>query len=126
MPRVGRRSSGRKKALTKDNRKLAEQSPAVASHSTTLNINALAQITQYRGALVPASALREYEDLVPGAANRVFSLLEDQARHRMSLEKSVITSSIGHERLGILCGLAIALVGIGGAIFLIHDGKSLE
>lgn len=85
-----------------------------------------ATITRYQGPLPPVEMLRDLDVLVPGAAERSLTLFEDQARHRMDLERRAIGSDIMQSRLGLCAGFVLALVGISGAIYLISIGHSQE
>ena len=84
------------------------------------------RVSTYQGPLPPPPILRELEEIVPGSSAQLFALFEDQARHRMDLERRVIGADILQSRLGLLTGFAVALVmaGLGG--FLIWDGKGIE
>jgi len=70
--------------------------------------------------------LRDLDQLVPGAAERSLTLFEDQARHRMDLERRAIGGDIVQSRLGLLASFVLSLVTISGSIYLIATGHSLE
>jgi len=50
--------------------------------------------------------------VVPGSAERMFNLYEDQARHRMNLEQRVVASDIRQSERGQNWGGAIAMTGL--------------
>lgn len=69
--------------------------------------------------------LREYEDVLPGAADRVFRMAEQQASHRQEIEKKVVESKSRAEILGVVfAGVIVLAVAIGG-IFLIYTGHGI-
>ena len=59
-------------------RKIVHQELLVASHEL------------FSGPLPHPEHLREYENILPGSADRVIRMAEDQAKHRQSLEQTVV------------------------------------
>ena len=47
---------------------------------------------EHRGPLPAPQTLREYEQILPGVADRIVSQAERQSAHRMELERTVVTS----------------------------------
>lgn len=69
------------------------------------------------GPLPLSSILAEYDNLVPGSAERIIGWAERQSEHRMSLEKAVVQSDIRRSYWGMAAGFVIAVVyGVGGCI----------
>ena len=72
------------------------------------------QMESYQGPLPPPDDLARYDEIVPGGAERLFTLLEKQANHRMGLEKHVITWDVRRANLGtvfaLIFGLAVLIV----------------
>ena len=66
--------------------------------------------------------LQGYEDVVPGAAARILKLAEDEATHRRGMERSFIRYRAGSLAVSGL----IALLLLGGGIYLTATGKDLE
>jgi len=66
------------------------------------------QIEITRGPLPSASALQKYNQIVPGAADRIIVMAENQAEHRMGLEKAVIKADISRSRAGLIVGSALS------------------
>lgn len=80
----------------------------------------------YSGPLPPPEVLRRFEEILPGSAERIFSQFEAQSAHRRSLEAKAVASGVFSQHFGSVSGLLIGLLGVGGGIWLTHDGKSLE
>lgn len=68
-----------------------------------------AQINLYSGALPPPSILREYDQIVPGAAERLLRQAESQTRHRQQLESSVTDDASKRSRNGLWGGVIVVL-----------------
>ena len=62
------------------------------------------------GELPSADAFASYEQVLPGAAERILAMLERQAAHRIRMEEDQVKGAARGERLGQLLGLAIVLV----------------
>lgn len=78
----------------------------------------------YSGPLPHPQVFAGYEKVLPGAAERILAMTEKQATHRQFIEKKVITSKSISEVLGVIFAFLIALVTIGGGIFLISIGQN--
>ena len=70
--------------------------------------------------------MREYEAMLPGAAGRLFTLLESQQAHRHGLEGKVVTAGILRDRLGQVMAFLLGAMLIGGGVFLLYHDKRLE
>ncbi|KQX66578.1 DUF2335 domain-containing protein [Angustibacter sp. Root456] len=71
---------------------------------------ATAPIEVTDGELPPADTVEAYEHVLPGAADRIIRMLEQQSEHRMALERSLARSTAVTERLRQVLGVAIVLV----------------
>lgn len=80
--------------------------------------------TTYQGPIPPPDQLREYDNLVPGAAKRIMDLFESQSRHRMDLESRVVKADVWRSWTGLLLGFIIAVSIVACGTWLIvknHD-----
>jgi len=78
--------------------------------------------SQFSGPIPPPEFLARYDAVLPGLADRIVRMAENQANHRHSLESLAIKAEINRSYLGIASGLLVALTGIGsGAILIYHD-----
>jgi uncharacterized membrane protein len=68
-----------------------------------------AQIHLYSGALPPPKILREYDQIVPGAAERLLRQAESQTRHRQQLETTVTDETAKRSRYGLVAGVVVVL-----------------
>src|SRR4051812_18325590 len=77
---------------------------------------------KYEAPLPPPHMLREFEEILPGAADRIFTLMEEQSHHRQGLEHRQQVADISSERRSQIIGAAISLISITAAFFLIYKG----
>lgn len=83
------------------------------------NFKTVIQQTSVLSGPVPSPAiLREYDNLLPGSAQKIFEMAENQSAHRMELEKKVINADINRSKQGLMFGFSVALFGIIGTIVL--------
>mgnify|MGYP001591579865 CR=1 FL=1 len=80
----------------------------------------------FSGPLPPPNVLEQYDRIVPGAADRIIKMAEQQSQHRRELERKVIDSDVQNSKLGLIFGFIIGLVLISGGIFLIWKGYNLS
>lgn len=78
---------------------------------------------EYRGPLPPPGMLREYDQIVPGAADRIITLMERQQDHRHGMESSNLKGNQGNERLGIYAAVFIVVIVCGGGMVLAWNGR---
>jgi uncharacterized membrane protein len=79
----------------------------------------------FSGPLPPPNILAQYDQIVPGAGERIISMAENQASHRQDIEKKVIESDIKHAGRGLHYGLIIGLVSVIGGVICIMYGHEV-
>ena len=84
------------------------------------------EASYHSGPLPPAEDFEHYNNVLPGAADRIMKMAEQQATHRRSIEAAVITGNIKAQARGQSLGalVVIAAMLIGG--FLIYSGRPTE
>lgn len=77
------------------------------------NKNALisSQAVSFSGPLPPPIHLEHYEKVLPGSAERILKMAEEQSQHRRALEICVIEYGIKNSRRGLIFGFMIGLAG---------------
>lgn len=90
---------------------------------------ASAKIESYRGPLPQPEAMREYESALPGAADRILSMAERQAAHRIDIENRAlelehlgVTSAFARANRGLNLGALVAVVIVAGGAFMAFLG----
>jgi uncharacterized membrane protein len=75
--------------------------------------------SEFSGPLPHPEILAQYEEILPGAATRIFEMAEEQAHHRRAMEKNSLNLAGRDAMLGILFGFILASMGIIGGILII-------
>lgn len=63
----------------------------------------------YSGPIPPPHFLREYEEIVPGSAERILAMAENQTNHRIAMEDRALNSGINRSWGGLLSGFVIGM-----------------
>ena len=72
----------------------------------------------YSGPIPPPEALARYEEIQPGAADRILTMAEKQQEHRMALETKAIGGQVDQSKRGQLFGFILVFVCIAVAVFV--------
>ncbi len=80
----------------------------------------------FSGPLPLPAHLEKYEEVLPGAAERIMTMAEAQSEHRRGLESKSIDSDIHNSKLGLWFGFLIGVSGLAGGGFLMYAGKLIE
>lgn len=70
------------------------------------------QMQAFSGPLPHPDILKRFDEVVPGAAERILVMAEEQSAHRRSLERKVIDSDIARSKWGQVLGFCIAIAGL--------------
>lgn len=65
-----------------------------------------------------------YDDILPGAADRIIKMAENQATHRQAMENKVVAAESMNSRLGVIFAFVLCLVCICGGVYCViqdHD-----
>src|SRR5437879_5097709 len=83
----------------------------------------VSQQYSFSGPLPPPEILEKYNQAMPGLAERIISMAEQQARHRQELEKTVIKSNAFVQKVGPFLGFIVAMTAVAGGTLLVLKGK---
>ena len=75
----------------------------------------------FSGPLPPPDLLREYEAVLPGLATRIVDTAESEARHRQTVESSLLDLSYP----GLAVGALIVLVALLAGVWLLDREKNV-
>lgn len=76
------------------------------------------QIEAFSGPLPHPEHLKQYDLIVPGAADRILKQAEQQTTHRIKTESRAVSAEIAQNMLAQVFAFILALTGIGGGILL--------
>ena len=79
----------------------------------------------FSGPLPPPNILAGYDQVLPGAADRIITMAEKQLVHRQSLETVIVHSNISHEKLGMWFAFIITCALVLFGAYLISQGKEV-
>ena len=81
----------------------------------------LHQQIMHSGPLPSPETLAGYEQVLPGAAERILHMAEQQQDHRQVIEKAVVFGNVRDQRLGVVFAFLLGVAGIscGTAIILL-------
>lgn len=82
------------------------------------------EISRFSGPLPPPEALEMYNRILPGAADRILKMAEDQEKHRQDIERQVVRSNVFSQKAGLVMGFMVAITAIVGGIWLALVGSS--
>lgn len=80
-----------------------------------------AAVEAFSGPIPQPEVLREYEQVLPGLAERIVRWTEDEAVHRRVVERSLVRLSWG----GLWCALLLATMTILGGMLLAWFGRGM-
>jgi len=78
---------------------------------------AMSVVEEYSGDVVHPRIARGWEELCPGAANRLLTMAEKQGEHRIWWEKSAINHGAAFQYLGLVFAFLVSLSLIAGAVY---------
>lgn len=76
----------------------------------------------FSGPLPPPEILAHYNDVVSDGAERIMKMAENQANHRMGLEKTAVRSQLSQSKKGQIFGFIIAILLIGSSVYSAISG----
>lgn len=76
----------------------------------------------YQGPIPEPEDLARFNEIIPNGADRIMRMAEEQARHRMSLETTVVSGQQRQSANGQWFAFLIALFGISSGVFLAIKG----
>ena len=84
----------------------------------------------FSGPLPHPEILQKYNEVIPGGADRIFKMAEEEALHRRAQERDIVRGGIDDDkaraterRLGQIFGLVIGLAAIGGGAYTASVGQ---
>lgn len=88
----------------------------VARRITQIAVN-----EQFSGPMPHPKHLREYDDILPGAAERILSMAEQNLQHSVDMDRSILKAEVADRKLGMVLGaglFGLLIVGAFSALFV--------
>ena len=83
------------------------------------------EAASFSGPLPPPSMYGEYDRVLPGSAERILEMAEREQAHRVAMEGTALQASTKDSKLGQYFGFSLALLCIGGGIYLATQGQTI-
>lgn len=81
---------------------------------------------RFSGPLPHPDIFRQYEEILPGTAERLLTSFETQGEHRRRMEEKALGSQTGDSRLGLWLGFFLALTMIVGSALMVLNGYEVS
>lgn len=82
--------------------------------------------TSYQGPLPPPELFAQYEQILPGAADRILSMAERQSQHRQTKELKQVNAESRDSLLGIISAFIISIITIISGVYVIMNGHAVS
>jgi uncharacterized membrane protein len=84
-------------------------------------LQSFVSVTMHSGPIPDPETLERYNQMIPNGADRIMKMAENQANHRMEIEKTVIRRQSFQSMLGQVFGLIIGIAGLASGTFLVYS-----
>ncbi|UIX82261.1 DUF2335 domain-containing protein [Xylella fastidiosa] len=74
--------------------------------------------SSWSGPLPAPDQLARFDEIVPGAAERIIKMAEQEGEHSREVQMLTVKAIIGLQRAGLLSALMVAMLGLGLSFFL--------
>ena len=79
----------------------------------------------FAGPLPHPQSFKEYEEVLPGSADRILKMAEKQQEHRSILERSVVENNNRIAVRGQIFGFIVFILGIAAGVFFVLQGMKV-
>ncbi|PQQ37221.1 DUF2335 domain-containing protein [Photorhabdus luminescens] len=83
------------------------------------------KISTFQGPLPLPELLKEYENTLPGAAERIFALTEKEQNHRHEIDNKVVSGGISKDKRGQWMGYSLAILFLVAVIYFAEKGNTI-
>lgn len=91
-------------------------------HNVKPNQTVAVSAQSWNGPLPPPAALEQFNIVVPGGAERIFRMAEQEQQHRIAQEAIGLKSAISEAKRGQLLGASISISAIISAVVAVRLG----
>ena len=79
----------------------------------------------YSGSIPHPRLMADWENVIPGSADRILKKFEVQSEHRIDIESRVVRAQNFKQIGGLICGFIVVMFTIGGGIYTALNGHPL-
>ncbi len=79
----------------------------------------------FSGPLPPPEILVKYNEVLPGAAERIVAMAEKQQSHRQDLERKLVFSNAESQVRGSYLGFVVCMTVVLGGFYLLYLGRQI-
>jgi uncharacterized membrane protein len=91
-----------------------------------LHISQVIQQTRHQGPIPAPQDFAACERVLPGAADRILKMAENQAAYRQGLERFAVRGDFFKAMMGTVLGYIAFAGAMAGAVFLLFNNKPIE
>lgn len=88
-------------------RQIGDLVPQKARGEVVRRLNTIMFSEMFSGPIAHPRHLREYEEIHPGAADRIISMAETRNDHHIAMDHKMSDAEIADRRLGMICGATL-------------------
>ena len=110
---------------TADSEEIIQEIDSLPEDERNKVISSVTQEYTYCGILPHPMLLKQFDEVLPGTAERIITMTEKEGEHRRNIEKQVVESEFKTQKLGIMFGFLVALAGMLGSVFLAFYDKTI-
>lgn len=89
---------------------VAEVIRSLSEHQRQVIVGSLTQISSYSGPLPHPELFEAYNNILPGAAERILVMAEQQAQHRIKQEQQLVKSALRQKTMGMILGCVLTIL----------------
>lgn len=105
-------------------RQIGEIVPQNVRAQVVARLTTLVASEYFSGPIAHPRHLREYEEICPGAADRIIGMAEDRNRHNMDMDRRVLAEEVDDQKRGMRYGAGLfamlILAAFGSAALRLH------
>lgn len=96
-----------------------ESEPELSNPEQVRRVVAEVIQSEFSGPIPPPNIIAGYEDVVPGSADRIIAMAENQAKHRQSVELFEVRTEARDSLLGIIFAFILGVGSIAACIVVV-------
>ena len=104
----------------------SQESIAIPENKKELEKLLIAVSQEFAGPIPPPSMMKQYEETLPGSADRILKMAENQSEHRQWIEKKKLSFSNREVHIGQMLGFLIGVFAIVTGGYAVLNGAPIS